>query len=325
MATAEDPSPGPVTALDAGGPNAIAVSNGLVGDEWTLWIVEQALHGTTQYNEWLRAGPISSSVLTARLASLVEAGILERTQYRARPPRYDYRLTSRGRQMWPILLLIWAWERTWADGSAHSLPQMQHTACGQLFSPVLVCDVCDQPADPREVIGRFGPSGSWQRSIPAAATRRRAHSGDRPQAVIPQTMALIGNRWSMALLGSAFMGASRFGQFEQRMGAPPTIVAERLRTFCNLGVLVQKPNKQRPDWMTYRLSAKGRAFFPVVVAVVVWGQRWFHAPEGPALLLQHRSCRRSFRPRLLCSACGESLRGHAVEVIRLDDAYRAGA
>ncbi len=75
-------------------------------------------------------------------------------------------------------------------------------------------------------------------------------------------MALIGNRWSAALLGAAFMGASRFGEFEQRMGAPPTIVAERLRTFCEIGVLEQSPNPRRPDWAVYHLTDKGRGVLP---------------------------------------------------------------
>ena len=109
----------------------------------------------------------------------------------------------------------------------------------EIFAPVTVCDACDQPVAAREIEGRFGPSGSWERSIPSAATRRRSHSGTRPTELIAQTMALIGNRWSAAMLGAAFLGASRFGEFEQRMGAPPTIVAERLRTFCEIGVLAQ--------------------------------------------------------------------------------------
>ncbi len=75
-------------ALSPGGPNAIAIMTGIVGDEWTLWIVQKALNpGITRYNEWLRAGPISSSVLTSRLASLVDDRVLERVAYTAHPPR----------------------------------------------------------------------------------------------------------------------------------------------------------------------------------------------------------------------------------------------
>ena len=319
MELARDSAANRVTLLEPGGPNAIAVANGIVGDEWTLWIVEMGLHGHTQYNEWLHAGPISSSVLTARLSRLVEADVMERVQYTSRPPRHDYKLTARGRSMWPILLTMWDWEQTWVNEPEENLPFMRHTTCDSIFSPIMHCDACDETVAARDIVSRFGPSGTWERSIPSAATRRRSHGGSRPAELVKQTMALIGNRWSAALLGAAFMGSTRFGEFEQRMGAPPTIVAERLRTFCELGVLTQVPNPRRPDWTVYHLTDKGRGFFPVVASVLEWGQRWFHAPDGPAIRMEHQRCRRTFHPRLTCSVCSERLRGHAVRVVREDD------
>jgi DNA-binding HxlR family transcriptional regulator len=307
----------PVTMLDAGGPNAIAVTTGIVGDEWTLWIVQMALNaGFTHYNDWLRAGPISSSVLTARLARLVEIGIFDRIRYTARPPRYDYRLTPRGRQMWPILVTMWAWEQRWVDHPERPMPLMRHAGCGCLFAPVVVCNACGEPGSAADVRGRFGPSWSWERSTPSAATRRRARSGSRPHELVTQTMAVIGNRWSAALLNSAFLGATRFGEFEQQMGAPPTIVADRLRTFCELGFLDQSPSAQRPDWVTYHLTPKGQAFFPVVAEAVEWGQRWFHSPEGHALEQEHVPCGHEFHPRLICDQCHGRLRGKDVQVDR---------
>lgn len=305
------------TVLAPGGPNAIAVANGIVSDEWTLWIVQMAMNSKlTQYNDWLRAGPISSSVLTARLNRLVDNGIMDRVRYTAHPPRHHYRLTARGRQMWPILLTMWAWEREWVDDPSENLPKMRHTRCGKTFSPVVVCEACGEHVEARDVVGRFGPSGGWDRSVPVAATRRRAHSGHRPTEVVTQTMSLVGNRWSATLLGAAFLGATRFGEFEQRMMAPPTIVADRLRTFTELGILTPSPNPQRPDWVVYHLTPKGRAFFPVLACVLEWGQRWFSSPEGPALKLTHSGCGRAFHAQLECNKCHERLRGASVQVVR---------
>jgi len=305
------------TILTPDGPNAIAVAIGIVGDEWTLWIVETALQqGFTQYNQWLRAGPISSSVLTARLARLVGVGIMVRAPYNSRPPRNDYHLTTRGRQFWPILISMWAWERNWVDDPDNNLPEMRHSGCGRLFAPVQVCAACDEPVQLSHIHARFGPSGGWVRSIPSASTRRRSHAGARPVELIEQTMALVGNRWSAAMLGAAFMGAKRFGEFEERMGAPPTIVAERLRTFCDIGVLAQSPHPLRPGWSVYELTEKGQSFFPVTALILDWGEHWFRATEGPALLMVHTGCGGAFHPWLKCSECHERLRGHAVEVVR---------
>jgi DNA-binding HxlR family transcriptional regulator len=316
-------SAGQVTMLDQDGPNSIAVALGIVGDEWTLWIVEMALQGVTRYGEWLRAGPISSAVLTARLARLVEAGVVERTPRASDGGRPDYQPTERARQMWPILLTMWSWEQVWVDDPSEHLPQMRHTTCDAVFRPVLLCDACDEPAVAHDVAGRFGPSGGWPRSVPVAATRRRQHSGHRPVELVDQTMALIGNRWSAALLGAAFMGAQRFGEFEQSMGAPPKIVAERLRTFTELGVLASSPNPQRPDWVVYQLTDKGRAFFPVMASIFEWGQRWFRSPDGVALRLTHSGCGRAFHPRLRCSECRERLRGRTVAIVRTAESVQA--
>jgi DNA-binding HxlR family transcriptional regulator len=299
-----------VTHLAPGGPNAIAITNGIIGDEWTLWIVQTAFHpGITRYNDWLRAGPISSSVLTTRLATLVGAHVLDRTEYTSHPPRYDYVLTRRGQDMWPILLTIWSWERRWVNGARPRQPEVLHTQCGDVFDPVLVCLACGQESHARDVWASFGPAWSWERSIPSAATRRRAPTGSRPRELAAQTMAVIGNRWSAALLFSAYLGATRFGEFEQQMGAPPTIVADRLRTFCDLDFLSQSPHPQRPDWVTYHLTPKGRAFFPVVAQALEWGQRWFLSPEGSALEQVHLACGKAFHPRLICDQCQVPLRG----------------
>jgi DNA-binding HxlR family transcriptional regulator len=303
------------TLLAAGGQNAVGVTLGLLGDEWTLLILRHAMAGVRRYNDWLDRMPISNSVLTNRLGRLSDEGLLDRVAYQDRPARYEYLLTKRGRDTWPILLTVWAWELTWVEEHAEHLPEMRHTRCGHQFRPLLTCDACRQAVEPREVSGTFGPSGSWERSVPAATTRRRSvATAPSAPGLLPQTMALIGNRWSSALLGAAFLGAHRFKDFEQRLGAPPTMVADRLRTFCELGVLEPLPGAERPDWRSYRLTAKGRAFFPVMMCTIDWGHRWFKAPEGRALIYRHLGCERTFAPRLACDQCFEGLRGRAVVV-----------
>lgn len=303
------------TILEPGGANAVAVTLGIVGDEWTLWIVQLALTtGATRYNDWLRAGPISSSVLTARLGRLVDHAILERAAHSDRTARYEYRLTDRGRQMWPILLAMWAWERRWVQAHGNPLPEVTHTPCGHSVEPFVVCAACQARVAARDVRASFGPSWAWARSIPSATTRRRQPSGMRQDVLVPQTMAVLGNRWSVTLLNCAFLGATRFGEFERQTGAPPRIVADRLRTFRELGFMLESPSPSRSDWVTYHLAPKGLAFFPVLAEVVEWGQRWFHAPEGSALEQQHTTCGARFHPRLACDSCGERLRRRDLEL-----------
>ncbi len=282
------------------GPNAVARMLGLLGDEWTLLVVQQALLGATRYAEFKARLPISNSVLTRRLQSLTDEGLLNRREYQHNPPRSEYVITSRGRSLWPVFVSIWAWERRWVPHHAEPLPAMRHT-CGDEFSPVVTCGSCGETTTEKDVVAQWGPSGSWPRSIPTAQTRRR--SADDPAAgLFPQTMSVMGNRWGFALLVAAFVGVSRFTDFQAQLGAPPGSIADRLSIFTSNGVLEVAENR-------YRLTEKGRALFSVLVTALAWAQRWYPAPEGPAVVLTHTSCGDQFTAVLACDQCSEILRG----------------
>lgn len=289
---------------------------GLLGDEWTLLIIQQALLGVTRYGEFTARLPISNSVLANRLQALTQNELLNRTIYQTRPVRAEYRLTERGRALWPVLLSIWEWERRWASEHTPRLPDMRHHACGSDFTPLLTCRSCAQVATEKQVAARWGPSGGWSRSVPEAVTRRRTSPGKgKTQAgLFPETMSVFGNRWSAALLVCAFLGTTRYTDFQYQLGAPPTLLAGRLQTFCANGVL-SSPRQDGPQSARYQLTEKGRAFFPVLITTLQYGQQWFRAPEGPAVLLTHRTCGASFIGELSCDQCARRLAGAEVSAV----------
>lgn len=306
------------TPLEAGGPNAIGVTLGLLGDEWNLWILRHALAGCRRYGDWIARGPISHAVLTARLSGLCDAGLVERVRYAERPARFEYLLTARGRGVWPVLLAMWAWEKTHGvaagPGGRAPLPERRHTRCGQLFSPVATCGACDEPFARRDVAAELGPSGAWPRSVPASVGRRRSGTARRPSVYLDRTMDLLGDRWSAALVGALLLGGSRFGELAARTGAPPAVLSDRLRRFEDVGVVVTTTQPDRPDRVRYVLTADTEAFFPVVALMITWGQRWYRAPEGPAIAFTHLGCGQSLAPRLRCEKCGEVLRAGEILV-----------
>ncbi|WP_326549107.1 winged helix-turn-helix transcriptional regulator [Mycolicibacterium sp. ND9-15] len=282
---------------------------GLLGDEWTLLVMQQSLLGATRFGEFKSRLPISNSVLTARLRTLTDAGLLERRQYQERPARFEYLATPRGRSLWPVLLSIWEWERHWVPDHAEPLPTMRHTACGAEFIPVVACRSCGAVVSEKDVVPQWGPSGSWQRSMPSAATRRRSEADQQAAAgMFPQTMSVMGNRWGFALLVAAFVGVRRFTDFQAQLGAPPGSIADRLSIFTANGVLADAGNR-------YELTEKGRALFPVLITALQWAQRWFASPEGPAVLLTHTVCGHRFTAVLACDQCGRPLSGAQVSAV----------
>jgi DNA-binding HxlR family transcriptional regulator len=305
------------TQLEAGGTNALGKLLGLLGDEWTLLIIQQTFFGLTRYGQFKGALPISNSVLTARLRQLTQEGLLRQDLYQSSPLRAEYLITSRGRSLWPFLITIWDWERRWVPTRAQTLPRMVHKACGQEFAPIVSCAGCTEPASAGSVDICWGPSGSWERSVPQGSNRRRGESEHRAEqaGLFPQTMTILGNRWASALLGAAFLGVTRFTEFERALGAPPALIADRLRAFLAIGVLDTTQSPKRPDLVEYQLTEKGLAFFPVLAIAVHWGHRWFHAPEGPALRQLHRTCGEPFEAQLRCDRCAAVVTGRDVAAV----------
>ena len=283
---------------------------GQLGDEWTLLVIQQALMGATRYGEFQARLPISHSVLSSRLQSLTRDGLLIKRTYQTNPPRAEYLTTPRSRSLWPVLVSIWDWERHWVPDHAEALPAMHHTACGGDFAPQLTCRSCGETVSEKDVVAQWGPSGSWARSVPTTATRRRAAADQRygQASLFPQTMSVLGNRWAFALLVAAFVGISRFTDFQTQLGAPPGSIADRLSIFVANGVLTVADNR-------YRLTEKGRALFPVLISALQWAQRWFRAPEGQAVVLTHTACGRRFTAVMTCDQCTRPLRGNAVSAV----------
>jgi DNA-binding HxlR family transcriptional regulator len=125
-------------------------------------------------------------------------------------------------------------------------------------------------------------------------------------------MHVFGNRWAAALILAAFLGTTRFNEFQSQLGIPPSTLAERLQTFCAIGVLAVSPIDEGSQREEYLLTEKGRAAFPVLVLLLNWAQRWFHAPEGPAIILTHNDCGAGFQAELACDQCFETLSGKRI-------------
>jgi DNA-binding HxlR family transcriptional regulator len=281
---------------------------GLLGDEWTLLVVQQALMGASRYSDFASRLPISHSVLSNRLRSLADDGLLERRVYQTNPSRSEYVTTPRSRSLWPMLVSIWDWERRWVPVHAADLPRMHHTVCDEDFVPHVTCRSCGEPVSEKEVVAKWGPSGSWARSVPTAATRRRSAADPRQAGLFPQTMSVLGNRWGFALLVAAFVGVGRFTDFQAQLGAPPGSVADRLSIFVANDVLVINDN-------SYRLTEKGRGLFPVLITALQWAQRWYPAPEGPAVELTHSTCGRPFGAVMTCDHCAGEIGGSEIAAV----------
>ena len=131
---------------------------------------------------------------------------------------------------------------------------------------------------------------------------------------IARSMALLGERWTLVILRSAFMGARRFEDYQSSTGIARNILTDRLKTLVDHDVLARRPYAEHPGrtLYEYRLTEKGLDLYPVLVSLMQWGNRYGGFDDGPPVELEHKLCGHTTTPRVVCSACGEELRAREV-------------
>ena len=135
---------------------SIAKALELLGERWTLLVIREAFLGTRRFEAFAERLDIARNVLTARLSRLVEEGVLDRVRYQERPERFEYRLTEKGIDLWPVVVsLLQFGDRYYApDGPP---VELIHKNCGGHVDAHRTCDTCGQRLTARDVTGRPGP------------------------------------------------------------------------------------------------------------------------------------------------------------------------
>ncbi len=139
----------------------------IVGEWWTLVIVRDAFLGSTRFDEFRRLG-IADNILSARLDRLVSEGILERRLYQEHPPRHEYLLTDKGRDLLPVIAALGRWGMKWVSPAAVA-PQFRHTRCGTEIGLDFYCPACDETAPAAEVEVRRRESPARPEPVPPLA------------------------------------------------------------------------------------------------------------------------------------------------------------
>ncbi|HVF33106.1 MAG TPA: helix-turn-helix domain-containing protein [Acidimicrobiales bacterium] len=153
-------------------PCTIARTADLLGDEWDLLIVRQACLGARRFEDFRAGLGIGRNVLTNHLNRLVALGVLSREPYQERPLRHHYRLTDKGRDVFPILAAMASFGEKWLSGPEGAPITLHHTACGHDMRPETVCDHCGTAIHVRETQVRPGPGHPSSSDGASSAGRR---------------------------------------------------------------------------------------------------------------------------------------------------------
>jgi len=139
---------------------SIAGALEVVGERWSLLIIRNVFLGVRRFDQMQAELGIARNVLQTRLTRLVDQGVLEKRPYSEHPPRYEYRLTEKGLDLWPTLVALMQW------GDAHAAPPggapvvLSHRGCGGAVDSHRTCTDCGQQLSVRDVRAQPGPGAA---------------------------------------------------------------------------------------------------------------------------------------------------------------------
>ena len=128
----------------------------VVGEWWSMLILRDVFLGVSRFDDFQERLGISRNILNQRLNRLVGAGVLEKVAYSEHPPRFDYRLTDKGRDLWPVLTAMRQWGDRYAAPDGPPL-LATHKGCGEIAEAVMVCSACGEPIGAGDVRAMPGP------------------------------------------------------------------------------------------------------------------------------------------------------------------------
>lgn len=132
---------------------------------------------------------------------------------------------------------------------------------------------------------------------------------------IARTMEVAGEPWSPLIVRNIYVGINRFDQLQQSLGISRKVLAERLRSLANAGVLERREYSASPVRHEYVLTAMGLDLVEVLMVMVRWGDTWLAGQAGPPVLYRHRACGQISHAELHCSDCGKPMRPDGIDVL----------
>jgi DNA-binding HxlR family transcriptional regulator len=283
----------------------------VLGDRWSLLIIRDAFQGVHRFQDFLDRTGAARATLTNRLRALIRSGILKRVKYSDAPARFEYRLTDKGRDLYPLSLVAWTWERRWAPRGAGIPMRIVHHACGHETHPIATCNHCGEELGIRDTYIRSGPGANAR--APASPARYRRLSGltsathRGSHSALTHIADIVGDPWTPLVLAAAFFGLRRFDDIQSELGIATNILSTRLELLVEQKIFERRLYSKQPSRYEYHLTDKGRDLFAYALLLNHWGDKWLAVEAGPPFYIMHARCKRRVTPAVRCDHCRQEL------------------
>jgi DNA-binding HxlR family transcriptional regulator len=139
------------------------------------------------------------------------------------------------------------------------------------------------------------------------------------ECAIARTWAVIGERWTMMVLRELFRGSHRFEDIQAKLQLGRNVLADRLQQLERDEIIERRQYQERPVRHGYHLTQKGEDLYPLLLAMLRWGNTY--TVDEPPLRLKHKPCRHVVEPTMVCDSCGEELRRHDLRAQFTENAW----
>ena len=252
-----------------------------------------------------------------RLRNLTDNAVFYKKPVKHARIVYEYHLTPKGRDLYSFIVMIWRWHRRWHLNEEVLPARLYHRGCGKSMTPSLRCATCNEEVEAGEV--------SFSSEIKAKQVPR---SPGRKPRIFNELEALgddylaaavVGDGWSVLVLNAVLRGVENYDTLQKSLAISTSVLTLRIRSLLSLNLLEQHESDRDRRMSFYRPTAKAADFFPVIISLIQWGDRWLAGFEGPPDLMRHSLCGHLLYPALCCDACGERLHADDVSVKPLAD------
>lgn len=124
---------------------------------------------------------------------------------------------------------------------------------------------------------------------------------------IARSLEVLGERWTLLVIRDVFNGNRRFDAIRDNLGVARNVLSTRLQTLVDEGILEKRAYQERPLRYEYFLTEKGLDLWPVLVALLHWGDKYYPEEMGPPVKIVHKGCGGEVDDRRICTKCGKFL------------------
>jgi DNA-binding HxlR family transcriptional regulator len=131
---------------------------------------------------------------------------------------------------------------------------------------------------------------------------------------VARALEVVGERWTLLIVRDLLTGPHRFAELQRKLGIAKNVLTVRLQKLVDEGIAEKVPYTGARNWNDYRLTRKGKDLFPVLSALMAWGDRYAAPQGGPPLIFEHE-CGHAAGHKMVCAYCGDDLIPRTVRVI----------